>query len=53
MSDNDIVIHVVDKMYESDWSLEETITKKGKDNNDKTWLMCQKSLKMHVYPEKI
>ena len=39
--DNDIVIYVVDQMYESDWFSEDTMTKWEETNdNKKTWKQC-------------
>ena len=43
VSNDDTVIHVVNQMYEKNWFSEETMTKWEKINdNDKTWLRCQK-----------
>ena len=40
--DDNIIIHVVDQMYESDWFSEETITKwEETNNNSKTLHQCQ------------
>ena len=42
MSDDDIVIHVVNQMYTSDWFLEDTMTKwEETHNNRKTSKQCQ------------
>ena len=42
MSDNDIVIHVVDQMYELDSFSEEAMMNWEEiPNNNKTWTMCQ------------
>ena len=41
-SDDDIIIHVVDQMHESDWFSEETMTKWEETNDDtKMWQTCQ------------
>ena len=46
MSSNDIVIHVVDQMYDSDWCSEETITNWEEiPENDKTWSKFQQFFK--------
>ena len=46
MSDDDIVIHVVDQMYASDWFLEDTMTKWEEVNdNRKTQKQCQQFFK--------
>ena len=42
VSDDVIVIHIVDQMYKSDWFSEETMAKWEEINyNNKTWLECQ------------
>ena len=46
MSHDDIIIHVVDQMYEFDWFPKETMTKWEESNeNTKTWENCQKFFK--------
>ena len=43
VSNDDIVIHVMDQLYESDLFSEDTMTKWEKlQDNDKTWNKCQK-----------
>ena len=42
VSDNDIIIHVVNQIYESDWFSEEAMTKWEETNdNSKTWTQRQ------------
>ena len=42
MSDEDIMIHVADQMYECDWFSEETMmTWKDMQDTDKMWAKCQ------------
>ena len=52
MSDNDIVIHIVNQMFESDWFSEDTMTKWEETNdNRKTWKQCQPFLRKHTWQE--
>ena len=49
MSNDNIVIHVVDQIYESDWFSEETMTKREEINeNEKYGADAKSSLMIHI-----
>ena len=49
VTDDDIVIHVVDQMYESNWFLEETMNKwEALTNDEKILTKCKEFFEEHT-----
>ena len=53
VSNDDIVIDIMDQMYESNWFLEETMTTwEESQDNQKTWAKCQAFFEIAYIAEK-